>query len=819
VPRYNADPTVYESAARFVDACLRRDDSLFTPGQAIWTLANLEELDRLYVQRPDLGEGGFEDKLHGQLAEASPGAIQLMAEILFVYYLPARHNISGSTKRQKLTQVLSWMPQPASIPPELIAVTDHGVGSGGVGFHSYKWASVSFFITFGRQWKQSSPDIRERALADPWAFRDFVAQIPTEGGGVYGRESLLHLAFPDTFERIFSRQDKWRLADALAQLVDDPSAPVDRRIAQIRSKLAVRFGPEFDFYEADGVRALWKRFDDPLDEFLYWGSRFHELSEFDAEERDYKVEIVKRLTTARAALLEGGDWLPAFRVAFTKGNNLTHWMSHDAFLKWCEEDPGRAANVVRRIWIHDGDPLTRLADFFAHLPNEAVNGMGSRTTLGSFLLMGLDPYSYPPYRTAALHAAYRLAGFDAKDEHDEVSMYRLALEFFDRVCERASQRGLDLRDRLDAQGVAWCIAQWGPSASWPSEDQAAFERYRKGATDEPADEEYETLDEPSEAVSEEPEPFGDPLIALADELLIDHSELIEIAALLKTKRQLIAYGPPGTGKTYVAQKLAVALAGDKTRVRLVQFHPSYAYEDFVEGYRPAPVDGQPGFALTPGPMRLLADRAIEDPGHDYYLLIDELNRGNVAKIFGELYFLLEYRDEEMQLQYSSTPFRLPKNLYLIGTMNTADRSIALLDAALRRRFMFIPFFPDRPPIEGVLRRWLRRHRPEMSQVADIVDLANKKLADRNAAIGPSFFMDAELNDPRLARVWRHEIMPLLEDYFFDTPERLNEFELERLRKELLPAAVEPVVIEAVAGVEDAAAVETEADDDAAAATA
>jgi hypothetical protein len=138
----------------------------------------------------------------------------------------------------------------------------------------------------------------------------------------------------------------------------------------------------------------------------------------------------------------------------------------------------------------------------------------------------------------------------------------------------------------------------------------------------------------------------------------------------------------------------------------------------------------------------------------------------------------------VELQYSAERFAMPGNLRIIGTMNTADRSIALLDAALRRRFAFVPFFPDRPPIAGLLDRWLQRHRPEMGWVAGAVDAANRLLADRDGAIGPSFFMVSDLDDKRLDRIWRHEITPYLEDHFFGEPERLADFDLARLRSSL-----------------------------------
>src|SRR5262249_4897185 len=148
---------------------------------------------------------------------------------------------------------------------------------------------------------------------------------------------------------------------------------------------------------------------------------------------------------------------------------------------------------------------------------------------------------------------------------------------------------------------------------------------------------------------------------------------------------------------------------------IVQFHPSYSYEDFVQGYRPRLVEGEPGFELVSGPLMRLAKRAEAERDKIFVLVIDELNRGNVARVFGELYFLLEYRGERIRLQYGEDGaegpdedgrFGLPQNLWFIATMNTADRSIALMDGALRRRFYFVDYFPDQVPIESLLERWL-----------------------------------------------------------------------------------------------------------------
>jgi 5-methylcytosine-specific restriction protein B len=239
--------------------------------------------------------------------------------------------------------------------------------------------------------------------------------------------------------------------------------------------------------------------------------------------------------------------------------------------------------------------------------------------------------------------------------------------------------------------------------------------------------------------------------------------------LLNEKKQLIFYGPPGTGKTFVAQLIADHVRSSSGRADLVQFHPAYSYEDFFEGYRP--VRGEGGgleFALHRGPLRRLVDRALDDPTVPHLLVIDEINRGNIAKIFGELYFLLEYRNRPIHLQYSAEEFKLPENLFLIGTMNTADRSIALIDSALRRRFYFFPFLPHEPPIEGVLGAWLARKGfdPEPAELLKALNAAlQETLPSEEFAIGPSYLMPKK-GPPNIERVWRYAIMPLLEERFF-----------------------------------------------------
>ena len=254
---------------------------------------------------------------------------------------------------------------------------------------------------------------------------------------------------------------------------------------------------------------------------------------------------------------------------------------------------------------------------------------------------------------------------------------------------------------------------------------------------------------------------------------------------------MILYGPPGTGKTYLAQELAKELVSHESRRTLVQFHPSTSYEDFFEGYRPAGAsdDGGIRYKLTPGPLARMAAQASAAPKQDHVMIIDEINRANLPRVFGELLFLLEYRDKSVQTLYRpEEPFRLPKNLWFIGTMNTADRSIALVDAALRRRFHFMPFFPDRPPMKGLLSRWLDRE-GEPAWVGRLVDAVNDELKSdlegSHLLLGPSHFMKDYGSNPdqqqeRLRRIWEYNIEPFIEDQFFGDPDRIERFRFDRV---------------------------------------
>jgi MoxR-like ATPase len=276
-----------------------------------------------------------------------------------------------------------------------------------------------------------------------------------------------------------------------------------------------------------------------------------------------------------------------------------------------------------------------------------------------------------------------------------------------------------------------------------------------------------------------PGPATRPLAQLADELSLDTSYLEDVEWLLRDRKQLVFYGPPGTGKTFVAEAFAEWFAGSRDRVETIQFHPSYAYEDFVEGIRPRLDATELRYALVPGVLRRFAARAEQD-SRPHVLIIDEINRANLARVFGELLYLLEYRDRTVRLPYSQEQFGLPGNVYVIGTMNTADRSIALVDFALRRRFHFIEF----PASPEILRRWLMKNRPTMVEAADLLAKVNAMVGSPDFAIGFSYFMRQDLDERLLSRIWERSIQPALAEYFFSESGASDRFSLAKVRAAL-----------------------------------
>ena len=238
----------------------------------------------------------------------------------------------------------------------------------------------------------------------------------------------------------------------------------------------------------------------------------------------------------------------------------------------------------------------------------------------------------------------------------------------------------------------------------------------------------------------------------------------------RRKQQLILYGPPGTGKTYLAERLARYLVDGGGFSELVQFHASYAYEDFVQGIRPRVVEGALHYELAAGHFLRFCDKARQAGEKPCVLILDEINRANLVRVFGELMYLLEYRHRPIALAGGGPEFSIPANVYLIGTMNTADRSIALVDQAMRRRFSFVRLRPN----YRLLANYLDNKGVPPEKLVALLKEVNQSIGDEDCELGISFFMVADLATA-LEHIWQGEVEPYLEEVFFDRPDQMARF--------------------------------------------
>ena len=692
-------PEVERIGRRLIDECLAGGGSLFTPRRRIWTTANLDELKRVFVDRPDSGADDFFVKLDQQLADASPDAIQLFAELFTLNVLPL-YDYLGPTKVGHVQRVLAKCSPAVALPDDVARAMDGRIFRGGRAFMSRRWAQIGFLIEFTRHFRALPESDRAAALADPLAFRDVVRAAPGPREPAQ-RQSLLYLAFPRFFLPIVSAADRRAIRDAFAaEYLDHPPIDVDIDLHDINEAIMAEQGGPVDYYLAP------------------WKNRWQSSQGTNATPTDQVTHAWK----IYGSNVAGEDMIPIWRTKGTVSlaakflRPVDADVTRDELKAFVEEDYRTSGYAVRQ---------EKFDEFYSFL---------ARMHPGDLVVSVSQGHTH--FGTITGDAEYVTSS-------DGRSNLRRPVKWETRTLPSADLP-LEIASRLTSQSeVVDLTGQIDTLRELMGQSRAVTPATGLNIPD--ADE------------------------RLARRLHVPQSWLQECVDLLRDRPQLIFYGPPGTGKTYLAKELARHLAGE-SNVKIVQFHPAYSYEDFFEGYRPAQqTNGQVGFELRPGPLRTLVDRAVDNPDATFVLIIDEINRGNLAKIFGELYFLLEYRNEGIDLLYGSEgaePFMLPRNVILLGTMNTADRSIALVDAAMRRRFAFLSLHPSEPPTNGILRSWLRTTGRPL-EVADLLDELNARIDDEDFKIGPSYLMRSAVFEPGgLERVWRTAILPLLEEFHY-----------------------------------------------------
>lgn len=326
---------------------------------------------------------------------------------------------------------------------------------------------------------------------------------------------------------------------------------------------------------------------------------------------------------------------------------------------------------------------------------------------------------------------------------------------------------------------------WTHNGEWPHPGQAVM----KTLTDITAYTEYveklnalfenETEDDVEETTKNYPVYTAEDFL---DEVFMPEDEYSRLVGILKAKKNIILQGAPGVGKTFAAKRLAYSVMGvkDIERVMMVQFHQSYSYEDFIMGFRPS----SEGFELKKGAFYNFCKKAEIDSDNDYFFIIDEINRGNLSKIFGELFMLIENdkRGVSLQLLYSDEKFAVPKNIYIIGMMNTADRSLAMLDYALRRRFAF---FEIKPGFEtdGFREYKMAIDNEKFNKLINCVENLNNAISTDESlgdgfCIGHSYFCNfsaESIDEQSLYGIVEYEIIPLIKEYWFDEPLKVKDW--------------------------------------------
>lgn len=458
--------------------------------------------------------------------------------------------------------------------------------------------------------------------------------------------------------------------------------------------------------------------DDAWDEFVGWMKRFHDWEGFDEEQRQYKIRLASIVKNAREMLAtdpSDNRWMRTLEGAFFhKDNNLIYHRAQRAFLTWCNSDLDEAGRAISLLWDDDQDP-PNLTSFFERT-SSIPNSPGHEISIASFLLFGRDETRFPIYRAEPYQLAFRLTRFGGEPSTEErTSRYHHALSFLDRIVVEAGKRGLQLRDRLDAQGLLFAITSWAldeePVASWSEEDQRELEAYRKGwarSLDEPkAVEEYagvvaapeDYLPDVGPSIEAGPVDLASKVARLVEHLrdrglIFEPWQVAAFVTAVRTKPLVVLAGISGTGKTKLPRVVA-EITGADFRLRPVK--PDWTDSGELIGFEA--LDG----TFHPGELLHSARDAESDAGRQHFFLLDEMNLARVEYYLAEILSHIEERRRDPDGNVASDPLaplapadpggvewkevRLPGNLCIVGSVNMDETTHGFSRKVLDRTFV------------------------------------------------------------------------------------------------------------------------------------